>query len=192
MYECWKESEPMNLIKSIWNSCRVKMANRSYETKLRYLRQQGAIIGDGTRLICHVSGFGTEPYLVRMGKNCLVSAEAHFYTHDGGVKVLSDLGLFGGERMDIIAPITVGDNVYIGTGASLFPGVTVGDNVVIGAHAVVTHDIPSNSVAVGVPARVIKSVQQYYEDAKSRGRLYPTARMSAEEKRAYYQNLFSE
>ena len=44
--------------------------------------------------------------------------------------------------MDNIAPISIGDNVYIGMGACIMPGVTIGDNVIIGACAVVTHDIP--------------------------------------------------
>lgn len=176
----------MNLIKRLIRRYKNRTANRSYETKIRFLREQGAKIGEKTRLICGVGSFGTEPYLISIGENCLIAAGVHFFTHDGGVKVLSDLGYFGSERMDIIAPVTVGNNVYIGTGASIMPGVTIGDNVVIGAHAVVTHDIPSNSVAVGVPARVIKTIEQYYEDAKSKGKLYPTAKMSVEEKRNYY------
>lgn len=180
----------MNLIGKLVYKLEIMFANTSYERKNAYLRKQGARIGKGTRLICSVSSFGSEPYLVSMGENCLVSAECHFYTHDGGVKVLSDLGYFDGERMDIIAPIRIGNNVYIGTGASIFPGVTIGSNVVIGAHAVVTHDVPDGSVAVGMPARVIKTIDQYYEDAKKRGRLYPTARMSAEEKKRYYADKF--
>ena len=164
-----------------------KLANRNYESKNRYLRRQGANIGAGTRLICSVGSFGSEPYLVSVGENCLIAAECHFYTHDGGVKVLSDLNYFDGGRMDIMAPITIGNNVYVGTGAAFLPGVTVGDNVVIGAHAVVTHDIPSNSVAVGIPARVIKSIEEYYEGAVRKGYLYPTAKMSPAEKKDYYQ-----
>lgn len=48
---------------------------------------------------------------------------------------------------------TLGDRVWIGVGAKILGGVTVGDDVMIGANAVVTHDIPSNSTAVGIPAR---------------------------------------
>ncbi|GAB3793485.1 serine O-acetyltransferase [Dyella agri] len=49
----------------------------------------------------------------------------------------------------------VGDNCVIGTGAKLLGGISIGDNVRIGANAVVLRDVPSNTVAVGVPARVI-------------------------------------
>ncbi len=53
--------------------------------------------------------------------------------------------------------ITIGNDVWIGAGASILDGVTIGDHSIIGAGAVVNKDIPPHSVAVGVPARVIKS-----------------------------------
>ena len=49
------------------------------------------------------------------------------------------------------APVTIGDNVWIGGSVTILPGVTIGDNVTIGAGSVVTKDIPSNSIAVGNP-----------------------------------------
>lgn len=55
------------------------------------------------------------------------------------------------------APIKIGENVWIGMNSRICKGVTIGDNCVIGANSVVTKDIPSNSVAVGNPARVVKS-----------------------------------
>lgn len=54
------------------------------------------------------------------------------------------------------APVIIGRNVWIGGGAILLPGITIGDNVVIGAGSVVTHDIPSDTVALGSPCRVIR------------------------------------
>lgn len=54
--------------------------------------------------------------------------------------------------------VTVGKNVWIGSNSTICPGVTIGDNAVIGAGSVVTKDVPENMVAVGVPARVIKSI----------------------------------
>lgn len=174
------------MLRTIKNLFAVRIANTSYGGKLKYLRKRGARIGDRTRLNCSVSAFGTEPYMVTVGENCLFAYGVNFFTHDGGVKVLSDLGYFKGERMDIIAPITVGNNVYIGTGAYIMPGVNIGDNCVIGAGAIVTRDIPENSVAVGVPARVIKSIDEYYQGSVDKGRLFPTARMSARDKKEYF------
>lgn len=54
--------------------------------------------------------------------------------------------------------VTVGDNCRFGLGVKIFGSVNIGDNVTIGANAVVTKDIPSNSVAVGIPAKVIKNI----------------------------------
>lgn len=55
-------------------------------------------------------------------------------------------------------PISIGDNVWIGTRVIILPGVTIGDGAVIGAGAVVTHDIPARSVAAGNPARVLRTL----------------------------------
>lgn len=56
------------------------------------------------------------------------------------------------------APVMIGNNVWIGAKATVTKGVTIGDNAVIGANSVVNRDIPSNSVAVGIPARVIRRI----------------------------------
>ena len=61
-------------------------------------------------------------------------------------------------------PITIGNNVWIGANATILPEVTVGNNVTIGANSLVNKDIPSNSVAVGNPCKVIKSKEKYTED----------------------------
>ncbi|WP_216086794.1 DapH/DapD/GlmU-related protein [Ferrimonas balearica] len=54
-------------------------------------------------------------------------------------------------------PVTLGDDVWVGGGAILCPGVTVGDRAVIAAGAVVTKDVPADTVVAGNPARVIRS-----------------------------------
>lgn len=61
-------------------------------------------------------------------------------------------------KWEAAKPIVIGDNVWLGGGAIIMPGVTIGENSVIGAGAVVTKDIPANVVAVGNPARVIRSI----------------------------------
>lgn len=57
-------------------------------------------------------------------------------------------------------PIAIGDMVWIGGGVIVLPGVTIGDNAIISAGAVVTHDVPENTVVAGNPAKVIKMVSE--------------------------------
>lgn len=110
----------------------------------------------------HIYGqvfWGSEPWIITLGKNVYLTDHVKFITHDGGTL------LFRSEYPDleITKPIKVGNNVYIGNNVILLPGVSIGNNVVIGAGAVVSHSIPDNSVAVGVPAKVIKTIDQYLE-----------------------------
>ena len=70
-------------------------------------------------------------------------------------------GLLPDERHDLIPkPIHIGKNVWIGSNSTILSGVTIGDNAVIGAGSVVTKDIPENMIAVGSPARVIRSIYE--------------------------------
>lgn len=62
------------------------------------------------------------------------------------------------DKLEAAEPITLGDNVWLGGGVIVCPGTSIGDNSVIGAGAVVTRDIPPNVVAVGNPARVIRTL----------------------------------
>ena len=61
------------------------------------------------------------------------------------------------EGYEILQPITVGNNVWFGSGVNVLPGVTIGDDVIIGAGSVVTRDIPAGVFAAGNPCRVIRS-----------------------------------
>ena len=60
--------------------------------------------------------------------------------------------------IETLAPVTIGNDVWICSGAVILPGVTIGDGAVIGAGSVVTKDIPSNVLALGSPAKVIKDI----------------------------------
>lgn len=71
-------------------------------------------------------------------------------------------------------PVRIGENCWIGAGVTIVPGITIGDNVVIGAGSVVTKDLPSNVVAVGVPCRVLREVNEqdkkyYFKDREIQG-----------------------
>lgn len=62
--------------------------------------------------------------------------------------------------------IIIGNNVYIGRKTTILKNVTIGDNVIIGYGSLVTKNIPANSVAAGVPAKVICTIDEYYERRK--------------------------
>lgn len=144
---------------------------------IKYARYIGVRVGENCRLI-KVS-FSTEPYLINIG-NHVSATSVRFETHDGGVWCFRDEH----PDLDIVKPITIGNNVYLGYEAVILPGVTIGNNVVIGSRAVVTKDIPSNSVAVGIPAKVIKSLSDYKDSSLFKGDL--TKRMSEKEKKEFY------
>ncbi|MBW2706905.1 MAG: serine acetyltransferase [Deltaproteobacteria bacterium] len=86
------------------------------------------------------------PCEVTVGKNFRID-------HFGGI-IISGFASFGDNCVIRAVAPKIGNNVDIGTGAKVLGGITIGDNVVIGANAVVLEDVPSNSIAVGVPARI--------------------------------------
>lgn len=98
---------------------------------------------------------------IHIGDNALIAPNVQIYTafHPTNVRER-----FGEPKADgsftfcktQTAPVTIGDNVWIGGGAIIMPGVTIGNNVVIGAGSVVTKDIPDNTVAYGSPCRVMR------------------------------------
>lgn len=67
------------------------------------------------------------------------------------------------EHLGQASEIRIGNDVWLGANVTILPGVTIGDNVVVGAGAVVTKDIPDNSLALGVPARVVKELERDVE-----------------------------
>jgi acetyltransferase-like isoleucine patch superfamily enzyme len=130
----------------------------------RYLlyrcKKQGLQIGDDCR-IYGFPNFGSEPYLVSIGCHVMITARVSFITHDGGIWVLQDKAPY----KDVIkyGRITVRDNCFIGYGATILPGVTIGPSSVVAAGALVTQDVPPNTVVGGVPAKVLMTVEEYAE-----------------------------
>jgi len=90
---------------------------------------------------------------VSFGDNVFIAPNCGFYTVGHPLDATER-----SKGLEYALPISVGDNVWIGAGVSVLPGVTIGDNCVIGAGSIVARDIPSNSVAVGNPCKVIKKI----------------------------------
>lgn len=124
--------------------------------------------------------------MVQLGDDVKISLDVQFVTHDGGMHVFRNLDL--SPKADKFGRIIVGNNVFIGMRTIIMPNVKIGDNVVIGAGSVVTRDIPSNSVACGVPAKVISTIEEYYE--KNKGVIDETYGLSANKKREYLKKKY--
>lgn len=148
-----------------------------------YWRGEGTRIGE--RCFVHPDAdFGSEPYLISLGNHVRVNNGVKMITHDGGVWVLRELPSINRHKeIDLFGKISIGDNVHIGTNAIILPGVSIGSNSIIGVGAIVTRSIPENSIAVGIPARVIETVDDYYE--KNKYKLLYTKLMTDIEKKNY-------
>ena len=129
---------------------------------IKYARLIGVNFpNDGVHIYGKVN-WSTEPWIITLGKNVFITDGCKFITHDGGTL------LFRNQQpdLDITKPIVVGDNVYFGNNVIVLPGVTIGNNVVIGAGSIVTKNIPDNSVVAGVPAKIIKTSEEYFRKIK--------------------------
>ena len=90
---------------------------------------------------------------VTFGDDCFIGPNVSIYTACHSTDPIER-----NSRREWARPVSIGSNVWIGGSVVILPGVTIGDNVTIGAGSVVVHDIPSNSIAVGNPCRVVKSI----------------------------------
>lgn len=94
---------------------------------------------------------------VEIGDNCLFGSRIYITDHDHGSSSPSDILLPPIERkLYSKGPVIIEKNVYVGEGVSILSGVTIGENSIIATNAVVTKNVPKNSIVAGIPARVIK------------------------------------
>jgi acetyltransferase-like isoleucine patch superfamily enzyme/O-antigen/teichoic acid export membrane protein len=151
-----------------------------------YARSLGVVIGEGTHLYGGDTGtFGTEPYLVTIGKNCHIGNEVRFITHDGMAIVLRAHH----PDIDLLARIEVGNNVAIGMRAIILPNVRIGSNCIIGCASVVNRDVPDNTIVAGVPARVIGTLEDY--ERKVVGQSLHTGALHGQEKERRIREIFA-
>lgn len=154
----------MGIFKSIKNA----YIHKDSDTFIKYLRHKGIQIGEHCvfRSPSTTTIDKTRPVLISIGNHVDMNRNFTIMTHDYGTSV------FLRKYNDFInssGKVVIGNNIYFGVNCTVLKGVTIGDNCIIGAHSLVTKDIPANSVAAGVPARVISSLDEYYTKRKNQG-----------------------
>jgi acetyltransferase-like isoleucine patch superfamily enzyme len=139
------------------------------------------VIEPNIQLTAWVAGHDTSSTIITIGNHCTIRAHAHITAinnitiGDGlltGTNVLitdNAHGEFTTEQLQLPpcerpiyskGPVVIGNNVWLGNNVCVMPGVTIGDGAVIGANSVVTKNIPPYSMAAGVPASIIKQLEQ--------------------------------
>lgn len=134
-------------------------------TYVNFLRSQGAKIGERVNIYAPNKTIidMTRPWLLDIGDDVQITEEVTILTHGYDWSVLK--GVYG-EVLGSSGGVKIGNNVFIGMKTTILKGVHVGNNVIIGANSLVNKDIPDNCVVAGNPAKVIMTLEQYYEKRK--------------------------
>lgn len=137
----------------------------SSDSYINWLRKKGIKIGRGT-IIRNTQNIHIDiqrPELIEIGDNVLLHSGTTILNHDFASRAF--INAFS-DYIPSHSKIKIGNNVWLGQNVSILKGVTIGDNVIIGYGSIVTRSIPSNSIAVGCPAKVIGSFTDYYQRRK--------------------------
>ena len=138
----------------------------SSEAYIEHLRSLGMVIGEDVRIYSptHCIIDATRPWMVEIGNNVSITEGVTILTHG------YDWSVFKGKYGDVLGSagrVKIGDNVFIGMNTTILKGVTIGDNVVVGANSLINKDVPSNSVVVGNPQRVVCTIDDYLEKRRA-------------------------
>lgn len=137
------------------------------DTYIEYLRSIGMKIGNNVTIFTprHVLIDTQYPWMVSIGNNVQITQGVSIIDHDFSWSVLKHYrnqhGV--GNILGASGKITIGNNVFIGVGATILRNTVIGDNVIIGAGSVVSKDCKESGVYAGNPARYICSIDSYYE-----------------------------
>ena len=121
----------------------------------------GKQISIGKRFFANFNFTVLDEAPVTIGDDCFIGPNVSIYTACHSTDPTER-----NTRQEWAKPVTIGNSVWIGGSVTILPGVTIGDNVTIGAGAVVTRDIPSNTVAVGNPCKVVKNLYRPIAEQK--------------------------
>lgn len=135
------------------------------DTYITYLRKKGITIGKRVQIFDpqNVCIDITRPYLIDIGNDVQITRGVTILTHGYDWSVLK--GVYG-EVLGSAGKVTIGNNVFIGVNTTVLKNVKIGNNVIIGANSLVNKDIPDNCIVAGNPAKIIMTIDEYYDKRK--------------------------
>jgi len=125
----------------------------------------GVIIGDNCKIQGEVIIDYSHYWHITIGDNVTIAPRVHILAHDASTK--PHIGYTK------IGKVNIGNNVFIGAGSTILPGVSIGNNSIIGAGSLVHNNIPDNTIAVGTPAKVISTLDEFVKKNKELANKYP-------------------
>lgn len=130
------------------------------------LREKGIKIGHNTVFFDWRSNIvdTQRPWLIEIGNYCKITHGVVILSHDYSRSVLRRVY---GEVIDGAKRTIIGDNVFIGMNSVILMGANIGNNVIIGAGSIVSGTVPDNVVVAGNPAKIICTLDEYYQKRKS-------------------------
>lgn len=135
------------------------------EAPVKRYRKAGAVIGSRVAILDEVIIDSSHAWHIQIGDDVTLAPRVHILAHDASTKHHLNYTRLG--------KVTIGNRVFIGASTIVLPGVNIGEDVIIGAGSVVTRDIPSGSVAMGNPAKVVCSLESYLSRKRDEMAVYP-------------------
>jgi len=130
-----------------------KLKDRKAKSYLEELQRDGLKLGKNVSIVDDFFFDRAHCYLISIGDNTTIAPSVRLVAHDASTKLYLGYTKFG--------KIDIKENCFIGHSVTVLCNVTIGPNSIVGAGSVVTKDVPPNSVAVGSPAKVVCTLEEY-------------------------------
>lgn len=155
----------MSMSKRLWYTIMLNLIRNSRK-RAEYAKDKRIFNKVGENVALMIKKVPLYPELIRFHNNVRIASGVTFITHDN-IHYLLNRKYPDKQFLETIGCIEIMDNVFVGSNSTIMYNVRIGPNTIIAAGSVVTKDIPENSVAAGVPAKVIGSFEKYVEKVQN-------------------------
>lgn len=141
---------------------------------MKYLSLLGINIEGKPTYIALSASFDSSDYSkITLHDKCVISGDVRLLTHDYSVsRVAMAKGIQLEKEFRVIKSIEIGENSFVGLRSIIMPGVKIGKNVVVGAGSIVTKSVGDNLIVAGNPAKIITTIDDYWEKIKTSNDIY--------------------